>query len=206
MSEFSERDLEKLIKQLGDLDAVPEEVAARMDATVERLAASDMAKKRARSASTSWVLAAGVTLVFGLGVVLTVDSSYIGGNSDKSISTSSQKEQDDILTSSEDEPIVTTSPVPRYTSDLDYVEKIFFEGLPFLPPREYGGLSKLSPRKIACLSTLGLDETVSLLDEARYGDREVTAVWSAITGNSWQVFIIDDDCQGIAELFIDNRE
>ena len=77
MSEISDEELKKLFKELKALDEVPQDVAARMNATIDRLSAAEKKKKSSRLATTSWALAASVTLVFGLGVVLNLDSSPI---------------------------------------------------------------------------------------------------------------------------------
>ena len=73
MSDISDDELKRLLKELDKLDEVPTDVAARMDATIDRLAAAEKSKKSSRFTSVSWALAAGFTLVFGLGVVLNME-------------------------------------------------------------------------------------------------------------------------------------
>ena len=45
MSEISDEELKKLFKELKALDEVPQDVAARMNATIDRLSAAEKKKK-----------------------------------------------------------------------------------------------------------------------------------------------------------------
>jgi hypothetical protein len=207
MSEFSERDLERLLREIGPLEAVPDEVAKRMDETVERFLAAEVNKKRSRYVTTPWVLAAGLTLVFGFGGTLNqVASTRIVEVSTPATSSSPQAKSDDVLTSSGDVPVSTAKQVPEFSSDFDYAKGVVVEELPFEPISDYGNLSALSPKVTTCLTSLGLNESVSFLDRARYASQEVTAVWSAITRDTWQISVINDACEGIAELIVDRKK
>lgn len=204
MSEISDEELKKLFKELKALDEVPQDVATRMDATIDRLSAAEKKKKSSRLATTSWALAASVTLVFGLGVVLNLDSSPINQSPSTSSSESPQKSDEDVLTSTEGEPLVTSEPIAQYTSNIDYSTTISLADLPFNTAVNYGSLAKLPSELLSCLTSLGFEDSVSFIDEAKYGDKEVTAVWSAVTANSWQISIIDSDCEGLAKIFIND--
>ena len=204
MSEISDEELKKLLKNLGALDDVPQDVAARLDATIERWAAEEKKKSSSRLTNTSWALAASVTLVFGLGVVLNVDSSPINQSPSTSSSESPQKSDEDVLTSTEGEPVVTIEPVAQYASNVDYSATISLADLPFDTTVNYGNLAKLPSELLSCLISLGFEESVSFIDEARYGDKKVTAVWSAVTGKSWQISIIDSNCEGIDKVFVND--
>lgn len=202
MSEISDGELKKLLKELEVLDEVPQDVAARLDATVEKLAAAEKSKKSSRLTNASWALAAGFTLVFGLGVVLNLDSSPISQTNTSSTSKPSEGNEDDILTSTEVGPTKTNSPVPQYSSGIDYSKEISTKDLPFTLTVDYGSLEQLPTNIRSCLYSLGLEETVSLVDLARYKSQSVTAVWSALTSESWQVLIISAACEGIDEVFV----
>jgi hypothetical protein len=202
MSEISDEELKKLFKELKALDEVPPDVATRMDATIDRLSAAEKKKKSSRLATTSWALAASVTLVFGLGVVLNLDSSPVNQSPSTSSSESPQKSDEDVLTSTEDEPVVTSEPVAQYASNIDYSATISLADLPFNTTVNYGSLAKLPSELLSCLTSLGFEDSVSFIDVARYGDKEVMAVWSAVTGKSWQISIIDSDCEGIDKVFV----
>lgn len=204
MSEISDEELKRLLKELEALDELPEDVAARMDATIDRLAASEKRKKSSRFTSASWALAAGFTLVFGLGIVLNLESSPINQIPSTNTSQKPIQNEDDVLTSTEDAPRMTSEPVAQYASNFDYSKGIQLSDLPFKPSTNYGSLSKLSTELQSCLTSLGLNESVSLVDEARYGDKEATAIWSAISGKTWQVNIIDATCEGIAEVLVND--
>jgi hypothetical protein len=110
------------------------------------------------------------------------------------------------LTSSGRPPVSTATAIPEFSSNLDYAEEVVVEKLPFVPISDYGNLSELSPKVTNCLTSLGLSESVSFLDKARYASEEVTAVWSAITRDTWQISVINDACEGIAELIVDRRK
>jgi len=204
MSEISDEELNKLFKELEALDEVPRDVATRMDATIDQLAAAEKKKKSSRLATTSWALAASVTLVFGLGVVLNLDSSPINQSPSTSSSESPQKSDEDVLTSTEGEPVVTSEPVAQYASNIDYSATISLADLPFNTAVNYGSLVELPSELLSCLTSLGLEDSVSFIDVAKYGDKEVTAVWSAVTAKSWQISIIDFNCEGLAKVFIND--
>jgi hypothetical protein len=174
-----------------------------MDATIERLAAVEKSKKNSRFTSVSWALAAGFTLVFGLGVVLNLESSPIS-QSPSTTSESSQKNEDDVLTSTDREPRQTNQAVPQYSSNLDYSKKLSLADFSFTPAVEYGTLDNVSSDLRTCLTSLGFEQSISVIDSAMYSNKKVSAVWSAITDKSWQVFVIDTNCEGVAEVFIND--
>ena len=202
MSEISDEELKKLFKELEALDEVPRDVATRLDATVQKLAAAEKNKKSSRLTTTSWALAAGFTLVFGLGVVLNLDSSPISQTNTSSTSKPSEGNEDDVLTSTGDEPAQTNNPVPQYSSGIDYSKELSTKDFPFTPSVDYGSIEQLPTNIRSCIDSLGLEESASLIDLAKYKNQSVTAVWSAITSKSWQVFIISDTCEGIDEVFV----
>jgi hypothetical protein len=203
MSDISDDELKRLLKELDKLDEVPTDVAARMDATIDRLAAADKSKKSSRFTSVSWALAAGFTLVFGLGVVLNLESSPIS-QSPSTTSESSQKKEDDVLTSTDGEPRQTNQEVPQYSSNLDYSKNLSLADLPFTPAVDYGNITNVNSELRTCLTSLGLEQSISTIDKAVYADMKVSAIWSAITEKSWQVFLIDSNCEGVAEVFIND--
>lgn len=202
MSEISDDELRRLLKELKALDDVPEDVAARMDATIDLLAAAEKSKKNSRFTSASWALAAGFTLVFGLGVVLNLETSPISNTPTANPTKSSQNYKDDVLTSSGGDPKIVDEFVSQFSSDIDYSNEITLANLPFKPSTNFGDIARLSPELQTCLVSLGLKESVSLVDLAQYGNLKITAVWSAITSSSWVVSIIDSNCDGIAEVFV----
>jgi cytoskeletal protein RodZ len=203
MSDISDDELKRLLKELDKLDEVPTEVAARMDATIERLAAEEKSKKSSKFTSVSWALAAGFTLVFGLGVVLNLESSPIS-QSPSTTSESSQKNEDDVLTSTDREPRQTNQEAPHYSSNLDYSKKLSIADFPFTPAVDYGNITNVTLELRTCLTSLGLEQSISTIDKAVYGEKKVSAIWSAITEKSWQVFLIDSNCEGVAEVFIND--
>jgi cytoskeletal protein RodZ len=203
MSDISDDELKRLLKELDKLDEVPTDVATRMDATIERLAAAEKSKKSSKFTSVSWALAAGFTLVFGLGVVLNLESSPIS-QSPSTTSESSQKNEDDVLTSTDREPRQTNQEAPQYSSNLDYSKKLSIAEFPFTPAVDFGNITNVTSELRTCLTSLGLEQSISTIDKAVYGEKKVSAIWSAITEKSWQVFLIDSNCEGVAEVFIND--
>jgi hypothetical protein len=203
MSDISDDELKRLLKELDKLDEVPTDVAARMDATIDRLAAAEKSKKSSRFTSVSWALAAGFTLVFGLGVVLNIESSPIS-QSPSTTSESSQKNEDDVLTSTGREPRQTNQEVPEYLSNLDYSKNLSLADFPFTPAVDYGNITNVASELRTCLTSLGLEQSISTIDTAFYAEKKVSAIWSAITEKSWQVSLIDSSCEGVAEVFIND--
>lgn len=202
MSEISDEELKKLLKELEALDEVPEYVVARLDATVEKLAAAEKSKKSSRLTTTSWALAAGFTLVFGIGLVLNLDSSPISQTNTSGTSRPSEGKEDDVLTSTREEPSQTNNPVPQHSSGVDYSKEVSTKDLPFTPTADYGSIEQVTSSIRSCINSLELGETVSLIDFAKYKNLNVIAVWSALTSKSWQVLIISDACEGIDEVFV----
>lgn len=202
MSEISDEELKRLLKELEELDEVPQDVAARMDATIDQLAAAAKRKKSSFFTSTSWALAAGFTLVFGLGVVLNLDSSPISQTNTSITANPSDGKEDDVLTSTGDEPAQTSNPVPQYSSGIDYSKEVSTKDLPFTPTVDYGSIEQVTSKIRSCIDSLELEESVSLIDLAKYKNQNVIAVWSALSSKSWQVLIISDACEGIDEVFV----
>ena len=206
MSKISDEELKRLLLELEELEELPEGLAARMDETIDRLAAAEKNKRNSRLSSTSWALAAGFTLVFGLGVVLNLESSPLSQGPSTNSSQTPQQTENDVLTSTESAPTMTSKPVMQYSSIIDYSKDIKEDDLPFEPSNNFGALSELPSKIQSCLISLGLNDSVSLVDRANYGDQKITAVWSAISQNSWQVYIIDSRCEGITEVLVNAQK
>jgi hypothetical protein len=202
MSEISDEELKKLLKNLGALDEVPKDVAARLDATIERWVAEEKSKRRSRLNPTSWSLAAGFTLIFGLGIVLNLDLFPISQAPSTSTTESIEKNADDVLTSTGNEPMQVVEPAPKYSSGIDYSKAISIGDLPFKPEVNFGTLSDLDSNTRSCLTSLGFKGTVSVVDFAFYGNQKVTAVWSALSVKSWIVSIVSPECQGVNEVLV----
>jgi hypothetical protein len=132
-----------------------------------------------------------------------LESSPIS-QSPSTTSESSQKKEDDVLTSTDGEPRQTNQEVPQYSSNLDYSKNLSLADLPFTPAVDYGNITNVNSELRTCLTSLGLEQSISTIDKAVYADMKVSAIWSAITEKSWQVFLIDSNCEGVAEVFIND--
>jgi hypothetical protein len=75
-----------------------------------------------------------------------------------------------------------------------------YENLPFIPANTYGSIARLNLELKRCVTDIGLAETVSFIDEARYEDRKIMAIWSAVSENQWQIAITDNECNPIDQL------
>ena len=202
MSENSDVELKKLIKGLAKLDEVPQDIASRMDATVQKLAAAEKSKKSSRFSSSSWALAAGLTLIFGLGAISVLNNSNVSPTNSNVDVPSTTVNKDDILTSNSEEPINVNEGVPLYSTGIDYSNNVTTKILGEKAVVNYGKLSTLPKKLNTCLISLGLENSVSFIDSGFYKGESIIAVWSALSGNSWSVFIIDANCEGIAEEFV----
>lgn len=204
MSDISDDELKRLLKELDKLDEVPTDVAARMDATIDRLAAAEKSKKSSRFTSTSWALAAGFTLIFGTATVLNLGTSPIAQtpSNNAGISNSSKNNDNDILTSTNNSPKYVDEPISEFSSGMDYSLPVDVSDFDFMPSGNFGNTSLIPANLLSCIDSLGLAQTVSLIDSAYYKDSEITAVWSAVSMSAWQVFIISPKCEGVAEVFI----
>jgi hypothetical protein len=108
------------------------------------------------------------------------------------------------LTSTDREPRQTIQEVPQYSSNLDYSRKLSLADFPFTPAVDYGNITNITSELRTCLISLGLEQSISTIDKAVYEDKKVSAIWSAITEKSWRVFLIDSNCEGVAEVFIND--
>lgn len=210
MFDISDEELRLLVNDLEVLEEIPEEVAYRIEETIQQLLMQDnqsfvKANTSPLKSKISWgnlALAASFVLAIGLGAnFLTQDG--IDGAPTSTIAnqgTGAKFEDDEILTSAGAQIATVESAVPVFDSGINYQNSLSREILPFIPKSTYGSITNIDPAIINCIASLGLTETVSLIDTGRYRDINVTAVWSAITPTVWQIAIIDKDCNPVAEL------
>lgn len=207
MSGISEEEIERRLKNLGRLEEVPEGVSRRFEETLSRLSSESPAvKKGSWLESSNWAVAAGFALVFGLGAFIFGNSNTsIGPNSGTYSSASSTDNNSEVLVSGGNALKYTNSKVPVFNSSTDYSEEVLVSQLPFKPSNNFGIISRLDVGMKSCVLELGLEENVSLIDKAFFESKSAFAIWSAIDEHTWQVFIVDENCSGLAEVLIDEN-
>lgn len=203
MSEISDEKLKSLIRGLDDLEDVPEEAAKRFDETIQRLLAHDaINRQKSRSHWGNLALAASFVLLIGVGATF-FTQERIGGVSSTSISSAENdfEFQDDEILTSEGEKISTyKSYVPEYESGINYEYKLNLDAISFDLVATYGSTANLDSTLIRCIRSIGLVDAVSFIDRSKFGKLDVISVWSALSGNTWQISIIDFSCNPVDEI------
>ena len=77
-----------------------------------------------------------------MGVVLNFESSPTSQSPSTNTSESIERD-DDVLTSTGNQPIRLEKPVPQYSSGVDYSKDVSLGDLSFMPEVNYGTLTKL---------------------------------------------------------------
>jgi hypothetical protein len=202
MSNKSDDELRGLFREIGELKEVPLGVAASMEKTIQGLLQEEKIVKTSWITRNSLALAAGFIAVFALGIALNMDSSPVKNISPTNTDSQNSQNNNDVLTSSGSEIEVSDATLQQFNSGLDYAKPIVIKDLPFTPISTYSTVDSLSDELGNCLVELGLSETVSFIDNALYNKKGVTAVWSAIDLNSWQISILNQKCEPLDEIFV----
>ena len=206
MSGISEEEIERRLKNLGQLEEVPEGVSKRFEETLLKLSSEAPAvRKSSWLTSSNWAVAAGFALVFSLGAFIFGNSnSSISQNSSTNTSVSSKDNNSEVLVSGGNAPQNTNAKVPVFYSSTDYSGKVFVSNLPFKPTNNFGAITELEESLKSCIRELGLEENVSLIDRAFFESKSAIAIWSALEERAWQVFVIDKNCSGLTEVLVDD--
>jgi hypothetical protein len=202
MSEKSDDELRGLFQEIGELKEVPLGVAASMEKTIQGLLQEEKIVKTSWINRNSLALAAGFIAVFALGIALNIDSSPVKNILPTNTDSQIPQNNNDVLTSLGSEIEASDAPLQQFNSGLDYAKPIVIKDLPFTPISTYSTADTLSDELGNCLDELGLSETASFIDNALYNKKSVTAVWSAIDLNSWQISILNQKCEPLDEIFV----
>lgn len=202
MSDKSDDELRALFREIGELKEVPLGVATSMEKTIQELLQEEKVVKASWITRNSFALAAGFVAVFALGIALNIDSSPVKNILPTETQSQNSQKNNDVLTSSGSELEVSNAPIKQFNSELDYAMPIVIKDLPFIPISTYSTVDTLSEELSDCLVELGLSETVSFIDNALYNKKGVTAVWSAIDLKSWQISILNQNCEPLDEIFL----
>ena len=209
-------DDELLIRALQELDAleeIPSNVSDNFDKTLSRLVHEHEANKsdsQKRSRILNFSIAASFFVVVAFGTVVTLNSQSeisIGSNPSETSglpNPSTTGDQYLYSNNSDSTPKFTSTPIQLMNSQTDY-ELINTE-----TPRKLGiksswnSIAELEPDFGACLKNLQISQSLNTIDEGMYKGEKVRASWSPITLDSWNVFIINSDCEVLEKIYIGN--
>jgi hypothetical protein len=208
---------DKLIEDLskaGQLDEVPTDISKRFHETLSSLVLQESHAKKKTSWFTSgsqYALAASFALVFAIGAVITLDSGgqpnqpALPGQTKVTDSQPENNATDDQLLYSAGEdslPETSNSPIRISNSAHDYQET------PAELPENLGvGITwnsgtALESSLLKCLKSLELDKSTNLIDTGFLNKAVVKAIWTPISSNSWNVYLLDADCTVLDKKFI----
>lgn len=208
---------EELITSLSSvepLEDVPSDVSKRFHETLSRLASAEISvKKKAPwyNNANQFALAASFFLVFALGAVVTLNSGSnsvdpLGVVKPQSSASSSASEitDDQIQYSGGDKsiPVSSTEVIQESESAQDYVEipMDFYKKLGV--GSTWNSTSALDAEMLQCLNKLELADSTNLVDSALFKGKEITAIWTPVTGSSWNVYLVDSNCNAIDKKFV----
>lgn len=206
-------ELLKNLKNLQPLEEVPADVSKRFHETLSHLASSTsdtQPKKSWLTGTNQFALAASFTLVFALGAVFTLDSGSepggpisIGQNQGANTPTESNIQEDQLLYSAGEGSIPKTSsePIKIASSAHDYstLPTGFSEdlGVGFT----WNSSSSLKASTAKCLRSLELDESTNLIDSGFLNKTSVMAIWTPVSADSWNIYLVDGDCEVLQKSF-----
>ena len=209
----SERDLKRALNELEALEQVPPAVSRRFHETLDSLAASkaEKSKRNAFQPSTwQFSLAASFLLVFaGTAIFLTSSDSPVAINKNETQSNSSNSEstsleEDQLLYSADknQEPEISPNKVLIKNSGLSYnkIESKFVEELNV--GNTFNDSANVEENLQKCLNSLELGAITNLIDTGTLDQKEIFAIWSPISKSTWNVYLVDMNCQAIDKRFI----
>ena len=201
MSENLDKELQALLKQLQPLDPIPEDVDRRFEETLHSLKSETSVKKRTWFNPNSFALAAGFLVVVSLGITFTLSNENEASTSIVQ-SDVGRENSSDILVGNNLNPNSLSDAVQLFKSGIDYKLSPKLREFPFTPLNSYYDTKSVQKSFLNCLISLGIEESVSLIDRGTYSGLQISAVWSAIEKGKWQVAIIDKQCEPIDQILI----
>ncbi len=210
-------DAEKLMQALRNvepLEEVPADVSMRFHETLAKLSSQELkSNKRGNwlASGNQFALAAGFTLIFALGAVLTLNSGdgsiQINGDPTNQFSTVAPEtnENDDQLLYSGGAgvtPKVSGESIMISNSEHDYAE------IPKGFQKTLGvGITWSSDKSLeislsSCLRSLELNKVTNLIDTGTLSNKPIRAIWSPVTLTSWNVYLVDFSCEVIAKKYV----
>ena len=209
----SDRDLKRTLNELEALEQVPPAVSRRFHETLDSLAAgnTEKSKKNAFQPSTwQFSLAASFLLVFaGTAIFLSSSDSPVAINKNESQSTSSNSEstsleEDQLLYSADknQEPEISPNKVLIKNSGLSYnkIDSKFVEELNV--GNTFNDSANIEENLQKCLNSLELGAITNLIDTGTLDQKEIFAIWSPISKSTWNIYLVDINCQPIDKRFV----
>jgi hypothetical protein len=211
-------DAEKLMQVLPNiepLEEVPADVSVRFHETLASLASQELkSNKRGNwlASGNQFALAAGFTLIFALGAVLTLNSGdgsiQINDEPTNQSSTAAPEtnEMDDQLLYSGGAgatPKVSVESIKLSNSAHDYAEipEGFQKTLGV--SNTWNSDSSLDSALSGCLNSLDLSEATNLIDTGSLANKPIRAIWAPVTMTSWNVYLVDFSCEVIAKKYVE---
>lgn len=196
------------------MEDVPADVSARFHATLSQLSNQGIEaskKKSFLSGSNQFALAASFVLVFALGIVINLNSDTTVPGQVNLVETqpsgsaiSSGVEDDQIQYSSGKNAIPEKSNAPIRITDsgndykdipMDFDKKIGLSST-------WNSAVSLEKDDATCLRTLQLIDSTNLIDNGLFNGEAIRAVWVPVTQSSWNVFLVNSQCEAIDKKFV----
>jgi len=208
------REIKRSLNELNALEQVPPAVSRRFHETLDSLDAgkTEKLKKNAFQPSTwQFSLAASFLLVFaGTAIFLSSSDSPIAIDENESQSQSSSSEsksleaEDQLLYSADknQEPENSPNSVIIKNSGLSYdkIESKFVEELNV--GNTFNDSASVEANLQKCLTSLELGAVTNLVDTGTLDQKEIFAIWSPISKSTWNIYLVDMNCQAIDKRFI----
>jgi hypothetical protein len=201
MSQNPDKDLRRLLRDSAELDEVPRDVSLQFEARLQELMHEKQPRRQKWITTASFALAAGFLGILGVSAVVNLESDSLVEVVDNLSPSGEISKETDVLTSSGTTGTADSN-VEQYYSQVDYFGKSKTSEFPFVPRTTYFAVDNLPQDLTACLSSLGLSESVSLIDNAKFEGKPITAVWSGLDEQTWIVSIIAQDCEPANEVLI----
>ena len=210
----SDRDLKRTLNELAALEQVPPAVSRRFHETLDSLASgkTEKLKKNVFQPSTwQFSLAASFLLVFaGTAIFLSGSDSPVAIDKNQSQSQSSSSEstsleaEDQLLYSADknQEPVISPNKVLIKNSGLSYnkIDSKFVEELNV--GNTFNDSANVEENLQKCLNSLELGAITNLIDTGTLDQKEIFAIWSPISKSTWNIYLVDINCQAIDKRFI----
>ena len=211
---------DKLIKDLaqaGRLEEVPTDISQRFHEKLSSLVLQESHAKKRTSWFTSgsqYALAASFALVFAIGAVITLDS---GGQSNQSVlpgqtkvtdsrpETENNSTDDQLLYSAGENSLPETSDAPIRISNSahDYQETPAELPVNLGVGSTWNSGGALEPSLLKCLKSIELDKSTNLIDSGFLNQKQIKAIWTPISSNSWNIYLIDAGCAVLDKKFLE---
>jgi hypothetical protein len=202
------------IQSIEPMEDVPADVSERFHATLSQLSNQDVKapkKKSFLAGSNQFALAASFVLVFALGIVINLNSdSTVPGQVNlvetqpSGSATSSGVEDDQIQYSTGKNAIPEKSDVPIRINESGHD----YKDIPMDFDKKIGATStwnsaaSLEKVDATCLRTLQLIDSINLIDTGLFNGEAIRAVWVPVTQSSWNVFLVNSQCEAIDKKFV----